>query len=476
METVKNNNDKETGFIDLNEFQAHIAETYGISEDSPAGRIDQLKQLSVEGAAMLLEDINKTVNNSNDSLVSDSVIMIGNKPTLDVEHRHQVFEQLIHDIRESDSLVSPERVGDVLALGVVLLHPFKDGNGRTARVIGMMFRDDYTGPDAQDSFSTVTESRDRLREKGGWMINGYIPKTDADMSDPTQVSIYLRGLLHEEMPGSYVSCFGEAPLEKMHNNESSLEQQGLTPIEMIYANYSNYAKEVAQSRQQKNEAIGNGQHSSVSVIEKDGKKYAVRIVDKHFHEGVDVANDHVEASALVRDMPRMEKIVAASKEEGVTIAELLTGKHIYDIDPEVIELIPDEHLDALLENRIEAVSRGVQFDIHPGNIMYDPNIGFTDIDFHIATESSKQPHDRISSMVSVLASLECVGKVIYEHDKKIADGYEKSGLAVRRRMIKYIESHFSNEDYINIRERWVVQISMTKAAKKTFADANTQSD
>ena len=56
-----------------------------------------------------------------------------------------MFSQLIDDIKKCPKDTSPERIGDVLALGVVLLHPFHDGNGRTSRVLGQLFRDSYDG-------------------------------------------------------------------------------------------------------------------------------------------------------------------------------------------------------------------------------------------------------------------------------------------------------------------------------------------
>ena len=77
-------------------------------------------------------------------------------------------------IKESPDDVNPERLGDVAALGIVLLHPFQDGNGRTARIAGSIFHEEYDDG-WENNYGIVSESRDIARERGGFMINGYIP-------------------------------------------------------------------------------------------------------------------------------------------------------------------------------------------------------------------------------------------------------------------------------------------------------------
>ena len=197
------------------ELQQRLSSEYGINGDSPAERIHQLKQLSVEGVAILLEDINKSVQGSADSLMShDKTIKIGGQQTIKPEDRYNVFLSLVDGIKNCPDDVNPERVGDVLALGTVLLHPFHDGNGRTARVVGLLFPDSYSGEEYQNDFDTVTEPRDRARERGGFMIYGYTPRFPEgfDQSDPNQVSGYLSGLLQNENDGAYLCPYGQAPL------------------------------------------------------------------------------------------------------------------------------------------------------------------------------------------------------------------------------------------------------------------------
>ena len=214
------NSSKETAEsrMDSASFRQMIEGEFGITGETPEVRAEHLKELSVEGIAIMLESVNKAVQGVEDSQLShDKAIRIGDKSTISPEHRYEVFLKLVEDIKATDESVNPARIADMLALGVVLLHPFNDGNGRTARTIGLIFRDNYDQPDFGDDFDQVSESRDKLREKGGWMINGYIPKVEGDQSDPGTVTSYLRELLTDEAKGAYISCYGHevAPLHSI---------------------------------------------------------------------------------------------------------------------------------------------------------------------------------------------------------------------------------------------------------------------
>ncbi|HMR38693.1 MAG TPA: Fic family protein [Candidatus Saccharibacteria bacterium] len=198
-----------------------LAQEFGISSESARERLEQLKGLSHEGIATLLEEINSEVQGSKDSLMEqEKAVQLQDgegvlTSTIPLEHRHRVFTELVDAIKEAPNTLNPARVADVLALGVVLLHPFKDGNGRTARIIGLTFRDGYATDEFLSDFAQVAEPRDRAREKGGFMMNGYIPSAIAgvDQSDPDKVVKFLRELLTEEHEDAYTGPFGQASLK-----------------------------------------------------------------------------------------------------------------------------------------------------------------------------------------------------------------------------------------------------------------------
>lgn len=167
----------------------------GVDGSTPKERADQFKNISLEDFAGLIDKINRRVQGSADSLIlEDGVMKIGDKETIPVEYRYEVMSELMRLIKESSDDINPERLGDVAALGIVLLHPFRDGNGRTARIVGS------------------------ARGRGGFMINGYIPylPEGKSQSNPEDVIAYLGSLLSSEHKDDrlYTGPFGQAPLYK----------------------------------------------------------------------------------------------------------------------------------------------------------------------------------------------------------------------------------------------------------------------
>jgi len=207
------------------QYRELLASEFGIDGATSAERVAQLKSLSHEGVAIMLEKINHLAQGSAESLINhEKGTPVGGKATISPEHRYDVFTSLIEKIKNSSEEINPARVGDSLSLGVVLLHPFHDGNGRTARLLGLTFRDEFDSEDYEQDFEALVEPRDIARERGGYMINGYIPRLPegADRSDPTAVSDYLSGLLTDEFPGAYEGPFGQAPLRTIEHFESSV--------------------------------------------------------------------------------------------------------------------------------------------------------------------------------------------------------------------------------------------------------------
>ena len=184
----------------------------GVDGSTPKERADQFKNVSLEDFTGLIDNINRGVQGSADSLIlEDGVMKIGDKETIPVEYRYEVMSELMRLIKESSDDVNPER------LGIVLLHPFQDGNGRTARIAGSIFHEEYDDG-WENNYGIVSESRDIARERGGFIINGYIPylPEGKSRSNPEDVIAYLESLLSSEHKDDrlYTGPFGQAPLYK----------------------------------------------------------------------------------------------------------------------------------------------------------------------------------------------------------------------------------------------------------------------
>lgn len=194
-----------------------LVEKSGLDADTAEGRVEQLKSLDSMDVALLWDTINRSLQGSSESRIKEgSAMRIGDQETIGPAHRYDVFMKLMADIKNAPEETNPSRIGDVLALGLVLLHPFQDGNGRTARTMGLLFRDEYDAESHAVDYDILTESRDAARERGGFLIYGYTPKFPDrfDQSNPEEVSAYLTSLLNEEKEGAYIGPYGQATLNK----------------------------------------------------------------------------------------------------------------------------------------------------------------------------------------------------------------------------------------------------------------------
>ena len=67
----------------------------GIDSSTPKERADQFKNVSLEDFAGLIDEINRGVQGSADSLIlEDGVMKIGDKETIPVEYRYEVMSEL----------------------------------------------------------------------------------------------------------------------------------------------------------------------------------------------------------------------------------------------------------------------------------------------------------------------------------------------------------------------------------------------
>lgn len=199
--------------LGLVEFK-NMLNTYGLAGDTPVERIEALRSKSKEFLAIFMTDLNARLNGSTETLVSDKTMKIGEQSAIAPEERYDLFSRIIEKVKATPEDINPARIGDALALSIVLLHPFKDGNGRTARMLGYMFREDMDGLDALEDFRVLVEPRDTARERGGYMINGYVPYIGkgADQYNPVQVASYIGRVLSSDEPGLYTGPYGQAEL------------------------------------------------------------------------------------------------------------------------------------------------------------------------------------------------------------------------------------------------------------------------
>lgn len=449
--------------LSAGKYRELLADEFGLDGKTPEERVMQLKDLSQEGVAIMLEKVNALAQGSAKSVMNqDRATRIGDKLTIDPKHRYDVFTDLIETIRSSPENVNPARIGDALAMGVVLLHPFHDGNGRTARLIGLTFRNEFDGDEYENDFSHLIEPRDDARKRGGFLIYGYTPKHHEgfNQSDPDSVSKYLSDFLNDKTV-RYTSPYGEAPLHK-EDSPMGYEKNNTDSEDEIIENYESFSELIGQLRSKVDDSglIGSGAHSDVFKVKNGSKDYAVRVV-KQVDRRVEIMHSHITAGARARNIDGLEKIVAASYEEGVIISEFAIGNHLQELTVEQMSAIPDDHLDALLATRREAMERGIQFDSHPANVLYDREQGFTDIDYHI-TQSSSETVNLFEAMKTIIGSLDLTELHLYEKDSTRQEQYEDLKIALLKRVNNYMKEKFNEDEYHQLWQHLVGVVAWRK--------------
>ncbi len=136
------------------------------------------------------------------------------------------------------------------------------------------------------------------------------------------------------------------------------------------------------ARRQHPDFVGHGTNSDVFKISQGGRLFAVRIP---FGEATHPASIDMHLASAIRGkgVNHMEQIIAASYEDGVTVAEMMPGKVIGDLSPEDVSQVTDKQLEDLVDTVIAANQRDIIIDPKPSNFLYDQRQGFGIVDYHV---------------------------------------------------------------------------------------------
>jgi len=137
----------------------------------------------------------------------------------------------------------------------------------------------------------------------------------------------------------------------------------------------------ATTRKEHPAYLGNGSNSTVFEIDMEGQKYAVRVPNGNAINPA-VIDDHLAGAVLGKGLLHLEQIVAASYEDGVTVAEKMPGKEVGHLTTSEIEDITDGQLGELVSTLVAVHERGIEIDPKPSNFFYDPEAGYGIVDYH----------------------------------------------------------------------------------------------
>ncbi len=224
--------------------------------------------------------------------------------------------------------------------------------------------------------------------------------------------------------------------------------------------------------------MGDGSNAAVFSIEHDGKKYAARI--PHRKEGSAATIDsHLAGAVLAKDIPRLEHIVAASYEDGATIAEIMPGKEVSYLTAGEIHQVTDAQLEELVDTVVLAEQRGIVIDPKPSNVLYDPEAGYSIVDITSSKVADVDPSKNgIGGVLGQIAApLNNAGVYRTDHAHEVTvESCAKDGelyaanLDVVKRYRKIVEAKLAGGDQEKALQEIDSTIASAQRAVNNYAD------
>jgi hypothetical protein len=199
--------------------------------------------------------------------------------------------------------------------------------------------------------------------------------------------------------------------------------------------------------------LGDGFSSMVFSVERRGKDYAARLPNNKSASS-HVIDRHVIGAFLGKGIPHLEQVVAASYEDGVTIAEVMPGVHIGNLSVGDIKQITGSQLSELVDTVVTAYESGIEIDHKPSNFFYDPKEGFGIVDYHpargIRIAEDRERGKSVGWLSVIINNAGFYGKGPRPKDtpKDYANDLEflEANLGVLKKLKPIVESRLNGED------------------------------
>ncbi|PIR46304.1 MAG: hypothetical protein COV07_04365 [Candidatus Vogelbacteria bacterium CG10_big_fil_rev_8_21_14_0_10_45_14] len=206
------------------------------------------------------------------------------------------------------------------------------------------------------------------------------------------------------------------------------------------------------------EYLGSGSNGSAFRIEVDGKTYAAK-----FSGNITQANFEIKPLIRAKDIPHTSQLVSYSFEDGVVIMELLPGTDVTNFTPEESPEYSDEHIIQLIDTVRELDAKGLVIDPKPSNFMYDPEQGFSVLDYHLKNSGSRYglPQEVVSLKIALTArKFELLDYKAPEYEEKSkAQAIEKYKISLPM-MVRFLG--ILEEKYPDILAEWQRQHDIDK--------------
>lgn len=171
--------------------------------------------------------------------------------------------------------------------------------------------------------------------------------------------------------------------------------------------------------------IGSGKTSSVFRVFHNDSPYAVRLPR---HDAPRAVDGYMAGVVRAGRHMHVEDIVAASYEEGVTIARYLPYSEVGSLSSEDIAKISDEQLTDLVQILRVLGDAGVDPDISPKNFLYDTSTGFYIVDLHEAGNPENYPEHYTADIIGWMAAVLMRAGICSNGTEELTDSEQIRGL------------------------------------------------
>ena len=196
--------------------------------------------------------------------------------------------------------------------------------------------------------------------------------------------------------------------------------------------------------------LGKGSNSRVYAVDVGNTLYAIRI-PKPERTDPGVIDGHIAAALLGRWAPHLEQIVAASYEQGVTVAEMVPGVDMGHISIDEIQCVQGRQIEDLIDTLQDTQERGINIDPKPSNVLYDLLEGYGIVDYQAPDDFAFQGvGETVASIASALGRAGLYGKQL-DYEKRETYQYvqavQLANLVVVQRYQAAARERLHSDDY-----------------------------
>jgi hypothetical protein len=222
------------------------------------------------------------------------------------------------------------------------------------------------------------------------------------------------------------------------------------PIKLRTTLLLNY-RDFQAAAQAPTEHIASTSKIDAYAIDHNGRKYVIRIPKSPIVDVVET-DRKLRAAMLGLGMPHLEQVVAASYENGQTIAEHMVGTSLDQVSAqELASQATDDQLRDFIGTLTAAYDAGIVIDPKTSNIFYDERDGFGIIDYLADThEPGRSPTTRADAIGFGAGALSATGiNLNRRNDPSYKDYFlaqRKANLTTLRRYRDLCQSLFEGDE------------------------------